>query len=156
MSATVASGNPHFPVLVTVPSSSRHELLMIQPYWSFNQLGKKICDAVTTSPNCSGSIGDRSEVTHLSGGPAIPPGKIKVLRVRWSRDLERDAPGWPRETIITRDNHSSVLCMLWERISGGRADILEAEFANWELEEGIQPGGETLPAYHEVERDDLV
>lgn len=147
---TVASSNSYFPILVTTPQSARHEVLLIQPHWDFARLGKKICDAVTASPNCHSVHGNDPSVTHLSGGPLLPPGKIRVLKVRWSHDSQRDVPGWPTITIITSENHSAVLCMLWERVGAGRADVLEAEFSNWAGEEGLQAGGERLPTYREV------
>ena len=107
---------PPFPLLFTLPPSSRHEILLIDasappPLKSLNQ---QILAAVKGSPNCAEFM-DKYKKAGEEG--------ITQLRVHWA-EAGRDRRVWPEWTVVTGENWGAVVMLLEKGV--GR-DVLEVQ-----------------------------
>ena len=106
-----------FPLLFTLPPSSRHEILLIDPSSPppLKSLNQQILSAISDSPNCEEFM-KKYKKQGEEGKESITQ-----LRVHWS-ESGRDRKIWPEWTVVTEGNWGAVVKLLEQGV--GR-DVLE-------------------------------
>jgi len=104
-----------FPVLFTVNTSSRHDVLLLDSSTSIADMTSRIETLIASSPNCQQALDKYSKNKNKYD--------VKSIKVRWSGE-PREARLWPSATTLTKDNVEAVLELV--RLHQGR-DILEVE-----------------------------
>ncbi|GAB7341426.1 hypothetical protein MBLNU457_7672t2 [Dothideomycetes sp. NU457] len=119
-----------FPMLFTVNTSSRHDVLLLSPNTSIPELTSRIESLIASSPNCQQALDKYSKNQN--------PYEVKSIKVRWSGE-PREARLWPSATTLTEDNVQAVLELV--RLHQGR-DILEVEAVQGPVKEEKEKEGE--------------
>ncbi|ORY18185.1 hypothetical protein BCR34DRAFT_554362 [Clohesyomyces aquaticus] len=106
-----------FPLLFTLPPSSRHEIILYESSSkpSLKSLNKLLTSTIASSPNCAEFMAKHKSKDTVES--------IQEIRVHWSSE-GRDRKMWPEYTVVTEENLTAVLEML--RIGVGR-DVLEVK-----------------------------
>ncbi|QDS69299.1 hypothetical protein FKW77_002717 [Venturia effusa] len=121
-----STGASEIPLLFTIVSSNRHELLITSTLTSYSDLTSEIATLASTSPNC-----EEFMAKYKKKGAEE---KVKSMKVKWGVSTGRDAI-WPKATIVTEENLEAVLLMM-ERGGGVGRDVLEVVLEGMGEEEG--------------------
>ena len=94
-----------FPILFTIPPSSRHEFITLDTSSkpTLKALNKQITTTLAASPNCAEFMGKYKS--------ADTKEQIQEFKIHWS-SKEYDLKVWPEYTVVTDDNFGSILELL--------------------------------------------
>ncbi|TID27055.1 hypothetical protein E6O75_ATG01548 [Venturia nashicola] len=98
------------PILFTIASSNRHDLLLTTPSTSYTHLTTSIATLASTSPNCEEFMSK-----YKKRRSASIPARVKSLKVKWGVG----STTWPRVTVVTEENLGAVLCMMERGVGSG-------------------------------------
>lgn len=115
-----------FPLLFTLDSSHRHEVILVSSKTSLSALEGQIQKASTSSPNCTEFMSKYKKAPGESDGAEGEGGgdkKKAEIKVRWS-DFGRDPKVWPKATVVTDENWEALL-----KLIEPSKDVLEVKLA---------------------------
>ncbi|KAI9657378.1 MAG: hypothetical protein M1821_003059 [Bathelium mastoideum] len=105
-----------FPVVFTIDTSSRHDLLIVSNKTTLSDLRNQISNLAAASPNCAEFMAKYKKKDE--GGVKETVDEIKV---KWAAE-GRDAKIFPKETVVTDENAAAVFRMM--ELGNGK-DVLE-------------------------------
>ncbi|KAK3065943.1 hypothetical protein LTR53_017866 [Teratosphaeriaceae sp. CCFEE 6253] len=96
------AGQNDFPVLFTIDSSNRHEVILVNAGNDLHEV-RALMETASSSPNCAEFM-----ARHRSKDVVEKVGEIKV---KWSGE-GRDRQLFPKATVLTEENCEAVLRMM--------------------------------------------
>lgn len=105
-----------FPILFTIPPSSRHEFIVLDTSSkpTLKALNKQITATLAASPNCAEFMGKYKSAESKE--------QIQEFRIHWS-SKEYDLKIWPEYTVVTDENFGSLLELLKKDPKSGVLEI---------------------------------
>lgn len=105
-----------FPLLFTIPPSSRHEFITLDSSSkpTLKALNKQITSTLSSSPNCAEFMGKYKSTETKE--------QIQEFRIHWS-SKEYDLKVWPEYTVVTDANFPALLELLKKDPKSGVLEI---------------------------------
>jgi hypothetical protein len=105
-----------FPILFTIPPSSRHEFITLDTSSkpTLKALNKQITATLASSPNCAEFMGKYKSTDTKE--------QIQEFKIHWS-SKEYDLKVWPEYTVVTDENFGSILELLKTNPKSGVLEI---------------------------------
>lgn len=107
------SQSQDFPVLFTVGTTNRHDIILINAQTTPEEIIEKVESLVASSPNCAEPLAKYSKQKGAY--------KVNEIKVRWSGE-PIEARLWPKATVLTKENSEALLALV--SLHAGR-DVLE-------------------------------